>query len=262
MSQYPLPCSECFRFDSSHISKRIYSCQIYNSVEMALATLHRVFRSANAQKGLIALYSASNSECRRNGKLGMEVGMAREKDQVAVISLFLGDSVNHDIPNDLPEDILVFGEKISIKHSSSKVGTKVKVKWTSENESVEAARASLLSAPDDYYPHLLITYLDASRNLITIIGISSEHNRNTIRSLGESAFHVPGGNSRGIEYSPSAMRELLRVREFTVEIHTSLDMILCPIERRVQMLRDMGVEVDLEPSSQQDSQAVAARHSQ
>jgi len=68
-----------------------------------LETIKSILENKEAQKGLIALYTQSQSECTRNKRCGMEVGMSREKDQGAVLKLFLGSRINLDIDNTLPE---------------------------------------------------------------------------------------------------------------------------------------------------------------
>jgi hypothetical protein len=207
-----------------------------------LELLKTVLENKQAQQGLILLYSQSQSECTRNGVCGMEIGMSREKDQGAILKLFLEDMIHLDIDNTLPEDYIIGTSKISSKHSGGKVGTAVKAKWTSADVSVNDAIQAMIDAPDDYYPHLLLTYMNIKANTITIICISSEHNRHIIKTLGRGAFTVPKGNSRGIEYSKIAMRALLEKRYFTIEI-TNANLIggVDPIQRRMKLLRDAGI---------------------
>lgn len=207
-----------------------------------LERLKSVLENKEAQRALIALYTQSQSECTRNGKCGMEVGMSREKDQGAVLKYFLGDSINLDIDNNLPEDYIIETDKISAKHSGSKVGTTIKAKWTSADESVKDAIEGMINADNSYYPHLLITYLDNQSNKITFICISSEENKNIIKTLKQDAFTVPKGNSRGIEYSKKAMIELLKKLYFKIEIpNVDLKTGINPIERRIQLLKSMGI---------------------
>ena len=207
-----------------------------------LELLKKVLQNKKAQRGLVTLYSQSQTECTRNGVCGMEVGMSREKDQGAVLKLFLKNKINLDIDNTLPEDYVIGKEKISAKHSGSKVGTPVKAKWTSADMSVQEAIRDMIEAEDTYYPHLLITYLDARNKKITIICITSETNKNIIKGLGSDAFKVPRGNSRGIEYSRRAMTELFQQRYFTIEIdNADLKGGLNPIEKRINLLKHMGI---------------------
>lgn len=205
-----------------------------------LDMLHEVLQRKEAQLGLVTLYSQSQAECTRNGRCGMEIGMSREKDQGAVLKFFLKDMINLDIDNSLPEDYLIGTQKISAKHSGSKVGSAVKAKWTSADVSAQEAIKMMIEAEDSYYPHLLLTYLDMKTNKITIICITAEHNRSVIKQLKQEAFTVSNGNTRGIEYSKKAMTELLKERYFTVEIQNAdLKGGLNPIERRIAILSSL-----------------------
>lgn len=207
-----------------------------------LDLLKEVIENKEAQRGLIALYSISQAEAKRNGSVGMEVGMFREKDQGAVLKLFLGEKINLDINNTLPEDYVVGSEKISVKHSTGKVGSSVKVKWTSASESVRETVQAIINAEDSYYPHLLITYIDIPNKKLTIICITSENNKNVIKTLKEDAFKIPAGNSRGIEYSKKAMTQLLDNTYFKIEIaNADFQNTLSPIERRIALLASMGI---------------------
>lgn len=216
---------------------------------MELQLLRSVLERPDAQRGLVRLYAMSQSECKRNGTCGMEIGMAREKDQTALLGLYLGDDLNADIDNTLPEDFHIRKEKFSIKHSSSKIGTPFKAKWTSADKSVEEDLESLLDAD---HPHLLLTYIDVKAKKVTMICITAEHNKHTIKTLGREAFKIPKGNSRGIEYSTKAMQMLLSNRYFTIEISDAdIDGGEDPIKRRKALLASWGCGPEsAAPSSQ------------
>ena len=224
-------------------TKALVKVEMTDKIE-DLETLKSILENKEAQRGLIELYIQSQSECTRNGTCGMEVGMSREKDQGAVLKLFLNDKINLDIDNTLPEDYVVGNSKISSKHSGSKIGLPVKAKWTSADSSVKEAIEQLINAEDSYYPHLLLTYIDNRNKKITIICVSSEENKNIIKSLKNEAFNIPKGNSRGIEYSRKAMNELLKKKYFNIEIcDVNLKSGANPIERRIQMLKSMGIKL-------------------
>ncbi len=224
------------------VTPKIHKRVDMDAANKDLELLRNILEKPEAQRGLITLYSQSQTECTRNGVCGMEVGMSREKDQGAVLKLFLGDSVNLDIDNTLPEDFIIGQAKISSKHSGSKFGSPVKAKWTSADNSVKETIELMINASDSYYPHLLITYLDTKKNRITIVCMSAKTNMNVIKALKEDAFTVPKGNSRGIEYSKKAMAKLLADRVFTIEIDGA-DMKggLNPIQRRIALLKSMGI---------------------
>lgn len=207
-----------------------------------LELIRGVYENKKAQRGLVTLYSDSQAECTRNGRCGMEIGMSREKDQGAVLKLFLGDKINLEIDNTLPEDFIVGKEKISSKHSQGKVGLPVKAKWTSADTSVKEAIQAMIDADNSYYPTLLITYLDTKDKKITVICIPSEHNKDVIKTLKQDAFTIPKGNSRGVEYSKKAMAKLFEKIYFRIEIlGVDLKGGLDPIERRISLLRGLGI---------------------
>lgn len=208
-----------------------------------LNILRGVFENKEAQKGLVALYAQSQIECTRNGKCGMEVGIAREKDQGAILKYFLGNNVNLNLDNKLPEDYVVGNSKISAKHSCGKVGTAVKVKWTSADKSVQEAITEIINAKDDYYPHVLITYINIRRNIINVICVTAYNNKYVIKKLKTEAFNIPKNNSRGIEYSKKAMSEFIKNAYFNIEIHDAvLTSAIHPIERRMKILRKMRIK--------------------
>ena len=216
------------------------------SINDGLELLRGVLENPEAQRGLIMMYRTSQTECTRNGNCGMEVGMSREKDQGAVLKHFLGEEVNLNLHNNRPEDFIVGGEKISAKHSGGKVGTSVKAKWTSADTAAADAIRALINADDACYPSLLITYIDTKKNIITIICIKAEVNRTVIKSLGEKAFVVPRGNSRGINYSSEAMKQLIKNKYFEIVITNAiLTGGLDPIQRRIQMLTAAGINPSL-----------------
>jgi hypothetical protein len=208
----------------------------------ALEWMKEVFERPAAQRCLVSLYSDSQSECMRNGTPGMEIGMAREKDQVTVLKMCLKDKVNLCIDNSRVEDCEIGTEKVSIKHTTGKIGAPVKAKWTSADKSVQEAIQAMLEADDSYYPHLLLTYFDTEANRITIVCVSKEQNKATIKELGAAAFNVPKGNSRGIEYSRKAMALMLQRMYFTVHIdNANINGGEDPIERRIKRLQALGL---------------------
>jgi hypothetical protein len=202
-----------------------------------LDQLHLVLSRPEAQRGLVRLYADSQAECTRNGACGMEIGMAREKDQGAVLKMYLGDAINLDLDNQLTEDYRMGGQNISAKHSCAKIGAPVKVKWTSADQSVEETLEALLKL--ESYPHLLLTYLDIKAKRITIVCVDAAHHRRTVQAMGKEAFSVPKGNSRGIEYSRPAMKRMMEDVYFRVEFEGDLTGGTDPIERRLMTLRSL-----------------------
>jgi hypothetical protein len=213
-----------------------------NSKVAPLNRLKEIIEKKDFQRGIIQLYSSSQKEHSKNGRLGPEVGMSREKDLIATLKRFEGENVNYDIDNRLPEDLCFHTLKISLKHSQGDFGSTVKAKWTSADKSVEEAIKMMIEAPDEYYPALLICYIDSKKKKITYVLITAEQNKNTIKSLRAGAFKVPSGNSRGIEYSKAAMSEFMKNIYFKVEINDAdLTTGIDPIERRMKVLEDKGI---------------------
>jgi hypothetical protein len=210
--------------------------ELIPSIELVKSVLSK----KEAQKGLVKLYADSQSECTRNGACGMEIGMSREKDLGAVLKFYLGDSINLEIDNAKTQDYEILTDKFSSKHSQGRFGCPVKAKWTSADTSVQDAIKYMIDAPDIYYPHLLITYIDLEKKLVTFLCITSTNNRDVIKRLGDKAFKVPNGNSRGIEYSTAAMKELLKNPYFKITI-SDADVAggIDPIHRRMNILRDI-----------------------
>jgi len=201
--------------------------------------LFNTLSDVDVQKRLLYLYSLSESECTRNGKLGMEIGMAREKDLIAVLTYSMGFAVKSDIDNAETRDMEVHGLNVSIKHLSNKMGTPVKIKWTSADSAVEKDVHELINGSDDSYPNLLIVYIHD--NTIKIVCISSETNKNVIKRLQRNAFLIRSGNSRGIEYSKDAMKELIEKKSFEITIsNANLKNTIDPIKRRLKLLESFG----------------------
>lgn len=209
---------------------------------LGLERLKTTVSNNEFQRGVITLYGASQVECTRNSKCGMEIGMSREKDLGAALKYCLGDSVNLDIDNDLPQDLAIDRENISVKHSQNKVGSPVKAKWTSADTSVQDAVKAMIEADDSYYPHLLLCYIDLKSKTIDYICITATQNKQVIKSLGAEAFKIPKGNSRGIEYSIKAMKELMKNTYFHIKVsNADLGGGIDPIQRRMNILHDMGI---------------------
>jgi hypothetical protein len=151
--------------------------------------------------------------------------------------MYLGDAINLDLDNQLTEDYRMGAENISAKHSCSKIGAPVKVKWTSADHSVEEAIEALLKL--EAYPHLLLTYLDIKAKRITILCVDAAHHRRTVQAMGKEAFTVPKGNSRGIEYSRPAMKRMLEDVYSGSSSRATSQGGTDPIERRLMTLRSM-----------------------
>lgn len=204
---------------------------------MALSRIFTTLVEPSAQQKLIFLYSLSQSECMRNGKLGPEVGNARENDQKAVLKFYLPD-LNYDIPNKLPQDFELDGERISQKHVTGKAGSgSVKAKWTSDETMANAYIAEMLVGDPTTFTHMLVTYIDPLKKMITVFGFDSGTICSTVMELKEKSFtHCAGTNCRGVEYSKLMMKKLISVPTFRVEFEGDVTGGLDPIDRRLRLM--------------------------
>jgi hypothetical protein len=167
----------------------------------------------------------------------MNIGMSREIDLVASLRHELGDLIGYRIDNNLTEDFTLNSLKFSIKHSQSSMATPIKINWNVGlcQESIQ----TIIDAPPEHYPNLLLSYINLQHKTIDFVCVSSETNRTVIKELGIDAFRIPRGNARGIEYSRKAMVQLIANRHFCVKIHNAnLNGGMDPIERRMLLIAD------------------------
>ncbi len=213
------------------------------SQQIDMDLLKDVLSNKTAQNALIRLYADSQAECQKNGTIGMEVGMSREKDILAFLKFYLDDGINCETDNRLTEDCMLGPQKLSIKHKTGNIGAPIKAKWTAASIPAKDAIKTIIEAPDEYYPALLIVYFDTKKKTIVFICISAEHNKNTIKGLGNAAFKISNGNTRGIDYSREAMKELMKNICFRVDIaNADLTTGMNPLHRRMDILRSMMPE--------------------
>lgn len=102
--------------------------------------IHELFTDdklvARIQERLSSLFYLAEMESSRAGKVGMEVGSARERIIIALLIYKFGeDNAETDIPITQPEiDVKVFDESISIKTITGKNLSGVKLIWTVDAE--------------------------------------------------------------------------------------------------------------------------------
>lgn len=196
----------------------------------ALTAIKNVLSNPKAQKVLLQLYRLSQSEHKRNGKCSPDVGVSREKDLVAVLAYFM-KGVDYKLDNNLPEDVLVLGEKISIKNFSDSAS--FKVKWTSDGFKAREAISSLCN-PDYDHPHLIAINIIKKQQLKVHL-IANTTIKSVISQMGENAFSsATGKNNRGVELSKPALTLLKKGTAHVVTIlGANLDSdIEDPIEKR------------------------------
>ena len=210
---------------------------------MALSRIKSVLETPIAQRLLTRLYQASQAECMRNEKLGMEVGNARENDQKAVLKDFLPE-LNYKISNALPQDFELDSEPVSQKHITGKPGAgSIKAKWTSDKTKADEYIAGMMAGDLTKFTHLLLTYIEPSEKLISIFGIDRVVVRDMVVELKERSFtHHADTNTRGVEYSSAMMKKLLTGATFKVAFEGDVTGGQDPVERRLQLLAAWRME--------------------
>lgn len=154
-------------------------------------------------------FQLAELESSRAGKIGMEVGSARERIITALLIYKFGEtSVETEIPITEPEvDTKVFGEPVSIKTITGKSFGGVKLIWT-----VDAQKAKEFQ--ESYYPRCDILLaqinwdngggfycvpLDVQKKIFTAMG-----KQNYI------SLPKPGTNPRGVEITKGALSLLVK----------------------------------------------------
>lgn len=143
----------------------------------------------------------------RNGKLGMEIGSARERILIALLMLVYGkEQVDPDIPITEPEtDVLVENEPISIKTMSGKKPGGVKLIWTVDPHKAKEFADSYSPSCDMMFAHLNW----GGQGGLYIF--SKEVQREVFEELGKELYiklPKPGTNPRGVETSKLAIEKL------------------------------------------------------
>jgi hypothetical protein len=202
--------------------------------------IHTTLSEPAAMADLLRLYSMSQAEYTRNGKMTMEIGMSRERDLLAVLKMRLGDDIKVDLDNDLTEDCVVAGVPISIKHVSAAPGKgAVKAKWTSDATQATAYVDKMLKLELADYTDIVIIYIDLATKKITFFGLAAAAVLEGVRLLGRDAFvSRTGTNNRGVEYSPRLLKHLQVAPAFKLEqADVTLASGMDPIQRRIALLR-------------------------
>lgn len=196
------------------------------------------------QKELVYLYRQSQSECTKNGKLSMEIGISREKDLIAVLYKYLKNKVEYKIDAHAANDTIICGEKFSIKHSSSSVGKgSLKWKWTSDGQKAEMFKQQMMySFTDEYYSNIIIVYIDAKQKVITIIGIIKKNIIDGVKLFMKDAFvNRIGTNNRGVEFSSHMIKYMIQNSTFKIVLNNvSISTCYDPIQKRIKLLKALN----------------------
>jgi len=147
-------------------------------------------------------------ESSRAGKVGMEVGSARERIIVALLIYKFGEAnVETEIPITESEvDAKLFGEPISIKTITGKRWGGVKIIWTVDAQKAREFR-------ENYYPHCDILLVQINWNGHGgFYYVPLEVQKRLFNEMGrESYIKLPkaGTNPRGVEISREALTSLV-----------------------------------------------------
>lgn len=154
------------------------------------------------------LFQLAEIDNSRDGKLGMEIGSARERILIALLIYKFGETnVKTDIAITQSEtDVIVFDEPISIKTVTNKNIVGVKLIWT-----VDAQKA--LEFIDKYSPECDILFAHINwDNEGALYLLSKESQKEILEEFGkEFYFKLPkaGTNPRGVEISNKAINKLV-----------------------------------------------------
>lgn len=154
------------------------------------------------------LFQLAELESSRAGKLGMEVGSARERVIVALLIYKFGErNVETEIPITEPEvDVKLFGVPVSIKTITGKGFGGVKLIWTVDGEKAKEFR-------ENYYPSCDILLAQINWNNVGgFYYIPFESQKRLFGKLGRQSYiKLPKGgtNPRGIEFTKEALSSLV-----------------------------------------------------
>ena len=162
---------------------------------------------------LPVLFAIAEAESKRGGKIGMEVGVMRERILISMFRHYFDpDNVNSDLPTTEPEtDVLVRGIPISIKtitYTSKKFsGSGVKIVWTVDGDSVNEFVKTYKPSADLLFSN--ISWGHTNTGLFYIPRAVQEYVHTRLGNEGYVKRHRLGTNPRGLEYSREAMFMML-----------------------------------------------------
>ncbi len=160
------------------------------------------------QTKLPQLFQMANMESSRAGKVGMEVGVLREKIIVALFLYVYGEqNVNTEVSVTEPEtDVIVLNNPISIKTKQGSISSGVKIAWTPDTNSADIFL-------NNYFPKADIILININWNKEGgFYFIPKEVQQEVINNIGIKNYiklPKPGTNNRGIEFSSDAITNIL-----------------------------------------------------
>ena len=165
--------------------------------------------TSRIQERLPELFYIAELKSSRAGRVGMEVGSAREKIVIALLIYKFGqENIDTDIPITEPEvDVRLLGDPLSIKTITGRKLGGVKIVWTVDAE--QALRFSL-----DYTPKCGMLLVQVNwDDLGGVFFFQASAQGETMQRIGRQNYiKLPktGTNPRGVEISVEALEMLAR----------------------------------------------------
>jgi hypothetical protein len=162
------------------------------------------------------LFEIAEVESTRGGKIGMEVGILRERVLTSFFISKVGeDNVDSDSSaTENSKDVQVNGDDISIKTFTGSGYSGVKIFWTSDTESAKRVM-------DTYTPKfdLIVANINWGSNKGGLYYVDKQTQRQVMDSVGKDKFLKisSGSNNRGITYGTDVLKKLLN-HENTLKI--------------------------------------------
>lgn len=159
------------------------------------------------KNNLPKLFKKAEIESMRGGKIGMEVGVLRERILIALLLKSFGDkNVKFDFSStDNSKDTQVFDDVLSIKTFMNNGYGGIKVFWASDNKTV-------MNAVSNYVPqnHLLISNINWGTKNGGLYLIDLETQIEIFNNIGvEKYLKINNGNNRGISIQTEVLKTLL-----------------------------------------------------
>lgn len=159
------------------------------------------------KNNLPKLFKKAEIESIRGGKIGMEVGVLRERILIALLLKSFGDkNVKFDFSStDNSKDTQVFDDVLSIKTFMNNGYGGIKVFWASDNKTV-------MNAVSNYVPqnHLLISNINWGTKNGGLYLIDLETQIEIFNNIGvEKYLKINNGNNRGISIQTEVLKTLL-----------------------------------------------------
>ena len=164
------------------------------------------------KKRLPYLFQLAEIESSRAGRIGMQVGSAREAAIIGLLIYRFGEAdVQTEIPITEPEvDVMLSGRPISIKTITSKGFGGVKISWT-----VDAQTAKLFA--ESYRPDCDILLVQINWNGVGgLYYIPQDIQKELLNEIGARGYiklPKPGTNPRGVEITKEALSSLVEDSE-------------------------------------------------